>query len=544
MSDVFISYGHSTAAGQARAAAEALRALGYSVWIDDDLPAHRAFAKEIEHQLTAAKAALVIWSAESVTSDWVLSEANRAREAHKLVQLRIDRASLPMPFDQIQCADLSGWSGEGEHPAWGKVAASVRELVGPATVGPPVSAKGEGGPQTTAPAALKPSLAVLPFANLSGDPDQDYFADGMVEEIVIALSRFKSIFVIGSGSTLSFKGKAVSPLEAGSKLGVRYVLEGSVRKAGSRVRIVVKLTDTADGAQVWAQRFEDTLEDVFALQDRVALGVAGFIEPAVQLAEIRRAATRPTDSVGSYDLYLRALPLWQTFKAAEVYKALDLLERAVALDSDFAAALASAAGCHAIIIIFGWSSEPETHRRLGLDLARRAETVSGDDADVLARLALALPGLGELDAATALIDRAIALNPGSSIVWSTSGYVRLSLGEPDRAIEHLEMAMRLDPLSPTQPMWRARMAIARFQQGRFVEVLPIFREITQQTVFPVAPAYLASTLGHLGRPREAQAALLLYRERSPIPVREMAGFAPEQRKLFLEGIDLAEGASA
>src|SRR5215831_12875179 len=186
MSDVFISYGHSTTAPQARAAAAALRALGYSVWIDDDLPAHRAFTPEIEAQLTDAKAALVIWSAEAASSHWVLSEANRAREDNKLVQLRIDGARLPMPFDQSQCADLSGWSGESEHPSWRKVAASVADLV-----------QGGGGQGLAPPrveAALplpdKPSIAVMPFANLSGDPEQDYFADGVAIEVVSALSRF------------------------------------------------------------------------------------------------------------------------------------------------------------------------------------------------------------------------------------------------------------------------------------------------------------------------------------------------------------------
>src|SRR5215469_11100996 len=171
MSDVFISYGHATTARQARGAAEALRALGYSVWLDDDLPAHRAFTSEIEAQLTAAKAALVIWSVEGAKSHWVLSEANRAREDNKLVQLRIDSARLPMPFDQIQCADLSGWSGEGLHPAWSKVAASVADLVkgrSPARVAP-----------TDVPAtAAEPLLAVLAFDNLSGDPETAYFSDG------------------------------------------------------------------------------------------------------------------------------------------------------------------------------------------------------------------------------------------------------------------------------------------------------------------------------------------------------------------------------
>src|SRR6516165_3673796 len=215
MSDVFISYGHSTAARQARSAAAALRALGYSVWLDDDLPAHRAFSPEIEAQLTAAKAALVIWSAEAATSHWVLSEANRAREDNKLVQLRIDGARLPMPFDQIQCADLSGWSGDGEHASWEKVAASVLELVNRGA--PPITLP---APTKEPPLPDKPSIAVLPFSDPSGAVEGDYFADGMVDEIVTALTRFPSLFVIASGSSLSYRERERDFRKIGRELGV------------------------------------------------------------------------------------------------------------------------------------------------------------------------------------------------------------------------------------------------------------------------------------------------------------------------------------
>ncbi len=221
-------------------AAEALRALGYSVWLDDELLAHHAYTQAIEEQLTAAKVALVIWSAEAVKSEWVLSEANRAREDRKLVQLTVDGARLPMPFDQTQCADLAGWNGDASSPGWRKVLASIADLTGGRQAATPPAAS------ELPPLPSKPSIAVMPFANLSGDPEQDYFADGMVEEIATALSRSKSIFVIGGASGLSFKGKETSPQEVGKILGVRFVLEGSVRKAGVRVRILaVKLIDAA-----------------------------------------------------------------------------------------------------------------------------------------------------------------------------------------------------------------------------------------------------------------------------------------------------------
>src|SRR5579871_6751756 len=248
MSDVFISYARSTAR-QAQQVAEGLRSLGCSVWLDDALPAHRAYTDVIEERLKAAKAVVVVWSTEAAKSHWVRAEANTALEAGTLVQLSVDGAMPPMPFGQIQCADLAGWSGDAGAPGWRKVVDSVAELVG--------GAAAAVASVTTEPLARpsRPSIAVLPFANLSGDPEQAYFADGMVTEITNALSRFKSLFVIASSSALTFKGKGVGAQDAASQLGVRYVLEGSVRKAGSRVRIAVQLIDASDGAQIWTDRF-------------------------------------------------------------------------------------------------------------------------------------------------------------------------------------------------------------------------------------------------------------------------------------------------
>jgi adenylate cyclase len=212
----------------------------------------------------------------------VLSEANRAREDQKLVQVTTDASRLPMPFDTIQCAKLAGWSAEAE-AGWCKLVSSIAQLVGSAFQASPAP--------SSAPCPTKPSIAVLPFANLSGDPDQDYFANGMVVEIATALSSIPATFVIAGGSGLSFKGKGVSPQEAARQLGVRYVLDGSVRKAANRVQISVNLVDGADGSQTWAERFEDTLDDVFALQDKVALNGAGVIEP--KMAEGSASADAP-----------------------------------------------------------------------------------------------------------------------------------------------------------------------------------------------------------------------------------------------------------
>jgi len=537
MSQVFISYARSTAK-QAQAAAAALRGLGHEVWLDAEIPPHRAYADVIEERLNAAKAVLVIWSAEAVKSQWVQSEADRARADGKLVQLRLDGAKLPMPFDRIQCADLSDWTGDLGAPGWRRVAASIADLVGGSAVAATAVA------EAPLPLPSKPSIAVMPFANLSGDPEQDYFADGMVEEIATALSRHKSIFVIGSGSTLSLKGKAVSPQEAGRQLGVRYVLEGSVRRAVNRVRITVRLADAADGAQIWADRFEDTLEDVFALQDKVALSVAGVIEPTVRTAEIRRVMKRPTENMGSYDLYLQALTYNNTWVDSERSVALDLLDRSVALDPTFAPALARAAWIYGSMNA-GAADDPDGNRMRAIALARRAVGAGGDDASVLANAANALMNArSDLDTVKTLIDRAMDLNPGSPVVWQVSGMLQLWLGEPELASQQLETAMRLDPLSALRTACRLFLGLARFQQGRFADAVTLLFEITQQSGAPLAHAYLAAAYGHLGKQPEARNALSRYAELHTTPVEGFARGRPEHRGLFLDGIALAEGGTA
>ncbi|HXV01919.1 MAG TPA: TIR domain-containing protein, partial [Caulobacteraceae bacterium] len=491
MSDVFISYARSTAA-RAQQVAEALRSMGYGVWWDGDLPAHRAYAEVIEERLKAAKAVVVIWSAEAAKSEWVQSEADRARADRKLVQLTVDRAALPMPFDRIQCADLADWSGDMEAPGWRKVISSITELVGEPKPVPPAGVP----PQLPG----KPSIALLPFTNLSGDPEQDYFADGMVEEIARALSRFKSIFVIGGSSSLSFKGKGTTPQEAARLLGVRYVLEGSVRKAGARVRIAVKLIDGANGAQIWADRFEDTLDDVFALQDKVALSVAGVIEPAVREAEIRRASARPTENMGSYDLCLRAVSLLRTVAKADVLAALDLLTRAIALDPDYGFAMAVAMLCHGTIYVNGWSDNPERHLSEARKLSQRAIKVGGDDPDVLLNLATATLRIrGDLETAASLADRAMALNPGSAPVWLVNGIVRLFAGEPKTADEYFQTSLRMDPLSPDQPLTLGWLGLTRFAREQYREAVPLLKQAAQlRPEWPLPCVFLIGCYGHLG----------------------------------------------
>jgi adenylate cyclase len=537
VSDVFVSYARSTEVA-ARQIADALRSLGFTVWRDDELPAHRTYGDVIEERLRAAKAVVVAWSAEAVKSQWVRAEADVGRNAGTLVQLSLDGAVPPLPFNQIQCVDLVGWSGDPGAPGWQKVLASVRELVGQPAGAPDAAAVAPASPS-------KPSIAVLPFANLSNDPEQDYFADGMVVEIVAALSRFRSLFVIASGSSLALKGKDLSPLQAARQLGVRYALEGSVRKAGGRVRISVQLVDASDATPVWTQRFEDTLDDVFALQDRVALSAAGVIEPAILYADARRSATRPTDNPGSYDLYLRAIALVRSYDWTRFDQVLELVERAIALDPNHAAALALGVRCHYLASLYGWSGDAEVRRRRALELAESALRIGSDDANTLAAVAPLLAYMGrDPDGSIKLVERALELNPGSATVWFNSGVVRVAAGDVALAIEHLETASRLDPIGPDRPARMLFVAMARFQQRRYAEAAAIATELFQHFNNPTGCVILAASYGFLGRPQEARAAMARFESLSPLTIEAIAPAiwrTDAHLRLFLEGIALAKG---
>src|SRR5580693_6288715 len=322
-----------------------------------------------------------------------------------------------------------------------------------------------------APLALpdKPSIAVLPFQNMSGDPEQEYFADGMVEEIVTALSRIRWLFVIARNSSFTYKGQSVDVKRVGRELGVRYVLEGSVRKAGQQVRITGQLIDTLTGTHLWANRFDGSLEDIFELQDRVAVSVAGVIEPALQAAEMHRSAARPMTDLSAYDLYLRALAAFYPITKERVFEALGWLEQAIAIDRHYGPALSWAAVCHLRLITEGWAETPETTRRKASDLARQALQAGENDPRIFANAAFVLAGLGEdIGAMMGLVDRAVALNPSFARGWSLSGVLRLWAGQSDLAIEHLEISLRLSPHDRTGVPLSA-IGMAYFFKRRFDE---------------------------------------------------------------------------
>lgn len=296
----------------------------------------------------------------------------------------------------------------------------------------------------------KPSLAVMPFANLSGDPGQEYFADGMVEEIITALSRIRWLFVIARNSSFTYKGRAVDLKQVGRELGVRYVLEGSVRKGRDRVRITAQLIEAETGANLWADHFDGSLEDVLDLQDRVAISVAGVIEPALRAAEIRRAVDRPRHDPTAYELYLRARRANYAWEKQDYMEALDRLSAITKQVPAYGPALALSAWYHMALHGSGWTDDPEVSRQRAIWLARRAASNASDDAETLGPAAYVLGACGEdIDAATALMDRSLQINPSFADGWRWSGWLRLWAGcSPDIVIDHLERALRLDPRDP------------------------------------------------------------------------------------------------
>lgn len=390
------------------------------------------------------------------------------------------------------------------------------------------------------PIPIKPSIAVLPFSARAESADQQYFAEGMVEEIAAALSRFKSLIVVAGGSGLALKDRGLDSIAAGRLLGVRYLLEGSLRRSGEQLRISVRLIDAATGEQVWSERFDDQATEIFALQDRVALCVAGVIEPTIQAEEIRQAVARRPADMAAHDYYLQAWPMHRIYTKVATLRSLELATQAVALDPDYASALALAAVGHTLVDLYGWTDDLQSNLAQGVRMARRAAIASYDDAQALALAAFAVAQLErDEEAARALLDRAVALNPGCASVWYMNGLVRVRIGENELAIEHLQTAMRLDPIGPDRSNQIGFMSWARFQQRRFAEAIALGKEFVRLKDHPRGYAFLAASYGHTGDKAAKRAALERYNE---LADRSIESFAetfildPDNRALFLEGV--------
>ncbi|MGE4404236.1 winged helix-turn-helix domain-containing tetratricopeptide repeat protein [Pseudomonas sp.] len=378
---------------------------------------------------------------------------------------------------------------------------------------PPASAEQADAPGLPA----RPSIAVLPFVNLTGDQEQDYLADGVVEDIIAALSRYRWLFVVARNSSFTYKGRVVDAQQVGRELGVRYMLEGSWRRAGNRVRITGQLIDATTGAHHWADRFEGVLDDIFELQDRISESVVGAIAPQLERAEIERARHKPTASLDAYDYYLRAMAKVHHGSRETIDQALQLFHRAMEIDPDFSSAHAMAAWCHCWRKVNGWMTDRPREMAEGIRLALRAVELDKEDAVALTRSGHALGHLaGDLEGGIALLDKALVLNPNLAAAWFLGAFLRLWHGETDAAIEHFAHAMRLSPLDPELHRMQVGMAVANLFQGHFDIATAWARSAALELPgFLLATAVLAASQALAGREVAACQAMAHLRRLDP-----------------------------
>jgi adenylate cyclase len=372
---------------------------------------------------------------------------------------------------------------------------------------------------TRQPLALpdKPSIAVLPFTNMSGDKDQEYFSDGVTEDIITELSRFSELFVIARNSSFTYKGRAVDVRQVGRELGVRYVLEGSIRRAGDRVRVTSQLSNASTGAHRWAERYDRKLEDVFALQDEVARTIVAILADQVNKAEIERAKRKPTENLDAYDIYLRGLAHVYKWTKEANEEALRLFYKAIELDPDFLAPYAAAAHCFQRRKAFAWVIDRDQEITEVIRLVRHIVHVTNSDATALSLAGYTLANVvGELDEGVALIDRALHLNPNLALAWRCSGWVRVFLGETDVAIDHLARAMRLSPVDPVMFGMQEGTAAAHFYAGRHEEALSWARmALSNMPLAQPALRIASASSALLGRAEEATILMTRLRQLNP-----------------------------
>ncbi|MEP7316745.1 MAG: TIR domain-containing protein [Sphingomicrobium sp.] len=429
MADIFVSYGRSTEA-QAEQVVDALRSVGHSVWRDDELPAHRSYTDVIEERLRSAKAVVVLWSAEAARSQWVRAEAEVAREAGTLVQITTDGTMPPLPFNQIQCADLSGWSGDTSDSGWRKVESSVAVLVGTPTQAV-AERERKGAP------ARRVSICVLPFINLSGDAEQEYFSDGITDDIITDLSKVSALSVIARNTAFTLKGQTLEAGQIGRQLNVTHVLEGSIRKSGERVRINAQLIDAEAGDHVWADRYDRDLTDIFAIQDEISKAIVSALRLKLLPKEKKAIEHRGTSSVEAYNLYLMARQHWISGNDGDIRRdevVVRIARQATEIDPNYAKAWA--------LIALAQAEMRFRHDR-------------PEDA---------LPAA----------ERALQLDPElPEALCVKARYLADEEGTPEEADRQIKAALRLDPES-----WEVNKEAARLlsRSGKMRDAIPYFEK--------------------------------------------------------------------
>jgi adenylate cyclase len=430
MADVFISYARPDEP-QSKRVAEALAAMGYAVWRDDELPAHRAYADVIEERLKSAQAVVVLWSAAAAKSQWVRAEADAARSAGTMIQATLDGTIPPMPFNQIQCADLKDWDGGTDGPGWRKLTASVAALAGQ-------TEKKTAGRQ---PHRRELSICILPFANMSGDAEQEYFSDGISEDITTDLSKISALAVIARNTAFMFKGQSVDVCDIGRKLGVSHVLEGSVRKAGSRVRITAQLIDGATGDHLWAERYDRDLTDIFAIQDEISKAIVAALKLKLLPEEKKALEQRGTTNAEAYNLYLMARQYWVAGNHGDIRReerVMRICKRAVEIDPYYAQAWALLAIAQSNLR-YGFGCEVDD----GVAAAHAALSIDPSLAEAHCAMARRLEEKRRYADALAELEKGLALNPESWELNKAAANFYMYRGQLVEATRHFEQAASL-----------------------------------------------------------------------------------------------------
>jgi adenylate cyclase len=425
---VFISYARPDEP-LAKQIADELRSAGFEVWRDDELPAHRPYAEVIEERINDARAVVVLWSAEAAKSHWVRAEADTARAALTLIQVSLDGTLPPMPFNQIQCADLKAWDGQRSAPGWRKLLASVTELAGkPAVESKRVSSRNV-------------SICVLPFQNMSGDPEQEYFSDGISEDITTDLSKVSALEVIARNTAFMFKGRSIDVCEVAKQLAVSHVLEGSVRKVGNQVRITAQLIEGRSGGHVWADRYDRDLTDIFTIQDEISKAIVAALKLKLLPEEKKAIEKRGTNNAEAYNLYLLARQYWVTGNHGDVRReerVMRISSRAVEIDPYYADAWALLAIAQSSLR-YGYGQEVDD----GYAAAHTALAIDPAIAEAHLPMIKRLEERQLFDAAAAEMETAIGLGPDSWEVNKAAGRYFLTNRDVPTATHHYEKAAEL-----------------------------------------------------------------------------------------------------
>ncbi len=461
------------------------------------------FDEETEAELRAAKAVLVLWSPRSVASRWVRSEASVALRLETLVPVMIEFCERPVMFELTQTADLTHWAGDANDPAFRRLLNELRAIIDhphPPAEGPP-----RGAPALPELPSL-PSIAVLPFVDLSGS--EEFFADGLTEDISTLLSQFSGLFVMSARAGLSYRGSTKPPNMIAAEMGVRYLLEGSVRRVGDRVRVSARVTDAIEGTQIWAERFDEQQADMFELQDRIAEAVAGSIDSGLLNAEILQATRRQTESQSAYSLCLKARAAVRLYEPDALREALALAEQAMAIDPGYAWAVAVAAQACAVMFMQNWDPDLEAVRAKAQTYAQKALKMAPNDQFVLAAAAgVEMNTAGNYALASHLAERAIALNPRNAYSLYWGGWIDLEFGRLERGLERLQKVLRLEPVSAHRDTAVFGVAQALFFLGRDSEAVDtLVSAIHFRPGYMPAHAIHVAALARLGRLAEAEAA--------------------------------------